>query len=479
MPKPKRKRATKSSSSDPVAESAPQSRDNTPAIGFATRLTGSEERAAFELPDLGALAAKLRRDLDREPDLARRLRLYDLALMELDAARDKGSRLYTLQANAGELVNPEDNEAYAGRLVDLIAKLRLEREQSRLDQEASPPPIPPPDAERMVRSSVPSASSFAPVSSPKVYPEILTASEIWEYLRLTEDRFYQTYESLGLPVYREGRQLRCRKTKLDDWIEKKENEALQKASGASRSRSQKPKKVLANTPSTPISTARDNEASVPTPEAFQDRGSAYSLTGLDEAISALVVMLVNKRWLDPESGPSLGEWLAKPKDFSGPPLNWLVGTKTLYSLVVCLCHANILVLEPGSKKKGAAAPQYEPAILRAFHIAGNELKGGINRTVMKHEAAVKHFREVLTSYAIELHGADRRTDSFLDNIDLYYLHRQKKDFSPVLQRLEQGISLVDDKSRIGVFSVLDDQVLILLRNLIAEYPALFEIEPTL
>gem|GEM_PF-4767828 len=190
-------------------------------------------------------------------------------------------------------------------------------------------------------------------------------------------------------------------------------------------------------------------------------------------------MLVKKRWLDPESGPRLGEWLAKPKDFQGPPLNWLVGTKTLYSLVVCLCHANILVLEPGFKKKGAAAPQYEPAILRAFSIAGKELKEGINRTVMKHEAAVKHFRAVLTSYAIELHGVDRRTDGFLDNIDLYYLHHHKADFSTTLQRLEQGMPMVDGKSQFGVFSMLDDQVIILLRNLMADYPALLEIEPTL
>ena len=477
MPKPKRRRATKSSSSDHVAESAPRSREDIPAADIAMQLTSPEERAAFELPDLGALVARLRLALDRETNPARCLRLYDLALQELEAARDKGARLYTMQSSAGELVNPEDVEMYAARLVDLIAKLSLERERLRLDHEASSPLIPPPDAEPLVRSSVPSASSFAPASPAKVYPEVLTASEIWEYLRLTEDRFYQTWERLGIPVFREGSQLRCRKTKLDAWIEKREKEAQAKPINSGRGRS--PNKKPAGNPPTSITTTREEVVSEPKPEASPAQDNAYSLSGLDEAINALAGMLVKRRWLDPESGPRLGEWMANPKDFPGPPLNWLAGTKTLYSLVVCLCHANILVLEPGSKKKGAAAPQYEPAISRAFHVKGQRLKEGINRTVMKHEIAVKHFRKVLTSYAIEKHGIDRRTDGFLDNIDLYYLHHEKKDFSTAARQLEQEMPMVVGKSQVGVFSVLDDKVLMLLLNLITDYPALLEIEPTL
>lgn len=222
MPKPKRKRAIKSSSSDPVPESAPQSRDKTPAVGFATRLIGSEEREAFELPDIGALSANLRRDLDREPDPVRRLRLYELALMELAAARDKGSRLYTLQSNAGELVNPEDIEAYVSRLLDMIAKLQLERERLRLEEDSSVPAVSITDARHSARPVIPLISSFAQGAPAKIYPEILTAAETAELLRLKLSRFYQVYRSLGVPYFTEHSQLRFRKVQVEAWIEESE-----------------------------------------------------------------------------------------------------------------------------------------------------------------------------------------------------------------------------------------------------------------
>ena len=218
MPKPKRKRATKSFSSAPVAESAPLPRDNTPAVGFTTRLTGSEEREAFELPDLGVLSAKLRLDLDREPDPERRLRLYDLALMELEAARDKGARLYTLQANAVELVNPEDIETYAARLSDLLAKFRLERERLSLQNEPSSPPSPKDPGtpiEMDVAASVPSQTQG---SGPKEYPDIMTIPEAAEFLRLKEARFRQTYRSLGIPFFPEGHLIRFEKADIVEWI---------------------------------------------------------------------------------------------------------------------------------------------------------------------------------------------------------------------------------------------------------------------
>jgi len=479
MPKPKRKRISKISARDVTLDVVQQPQCGVLGSTQLPRHTSSEEREAFELPDLVALVARLRLDLDRETDPARRLRLYDLSLQELEAARDKGARLYTMQSNAGELVNPEDVEAYAARLVELIAKLRIERERLKLGQELSQPVGASPELGRLVKSSIPSTSTFAPASPAKVFPDILTAAETAELLRLKLVRFYQVYRSLGIPFFSENSQLRFRKAKVEAWVEKREKEALEKTSGARCGRTPKPKKLLSNNQPTLIEVVRENEASESKPEASPARDVAYSLSGLNEAINVLAGMLVRRRWLDLESGPRFEEWITKPKDFSGPPMNWLVGTMRLYSFVVCLCHANILVLEPGSKKKGPSAPQYEPVILRAFLTNGKMFKKNINRTVMKHEAAVKHFREVLTSYATGLYGVDRRTDSFLDNIDIFYLHRQSKDFSTAMQRLEQGMPMLTGKSPISVFSVIDDQVLMLLRNLIADYPVLLEIEPTL
>lgn len=224
MPKPKRRRAIKSSSSDHVAESAPQSRDDNAVVGFATRLTGSEEREAFELPDLGDLAAKLRRDLDREPDPARRLRLYDLALMELEAARDKGARLYAMQTNAGELVNPEDIETYATRLADLHAKLRLERERLSLQDEPTSPHSPYDPVAAVEMAPTASTPSQRQGSGPKEYPDIMTIPEVAEFLRLKEWRFRQTYRSLGIPFFLEGRFIRFEKADVIKWMRSRKQE---------------------------------------------------------------------------------------------------------------------------------------------------------------------------------------------------------------------------------------------------------------
>lgn len=220
MPKPKRRRATKS----PVTVQASEA--STRSVGYPSQLISPEEREAFELPDLGAFVARLRLDLDGNADHGRRLRLYDLALQELEAARDKGSRLYTMQTNAGELVNPEDVEAYAARLVELIAKLRIEKERLKLAQESNRPAIAAPDMGPLMKASAPSAPSFSPASSAKVYPDILTAEETAELLRLKLARFYQVYRSLGIPYFTEHRQLRFRKAQVEAWIEKQEKSTL-------------------------------------------------------------------------------------------------------------------------------------------------------------------------------------------------------------------------------------------------------------
>lgn len=218
MPKPKRRRATKLSSSDTVAKSASLSQDEKPAEGFAMQLTGLEERETFELPDLDTLSIMLRRDLDREVDPTRRLRLYDLALQELVVAQDKGARLYTMQSNAGELVNPEYIEAYAGRLIDLIAKLRLERERLSLRNEPTSPHSSPYTVTPVELATGVSAPSQPQGSGPKEYPDIMTIPEVAEFLRLKEWRFRQTYRTLGIPFFVEGRFIRFEKDDVIKWM---------------------------------------------------------------------------------------------------------------------------------------------------------------------------------------------------------------------------------------------------------------------
>lgn len=224
MPKPKRKRVNKSSSGDTAGKSAPLPQDEKPAVGFAIQLTGSEERETFELPDLDTLSTMLRRDLDREADPTRRLRLYDLALQELEAAQDKGSRLYTMQSNAGELVNPEDIEAYAGRLVDLIAKLRLEKERLSLRNEPASPYSSPDPLRPIELATGVSAPSQPQGSGPKEYPDIMTIPEVAEFLRLKEWRFRQTYRTLGIPFFLEGRFIRFEKADVIKWMRSRKQE---------------------------------------------------------------------------------------------------------------------------------------------------------------------------------------------------------------------------------------------------------------
>ncbi len=462
MPKPKRKRATKSSSSAPVAESTPQSRDDNPEVGFATRLTGPEEREAFELPDLGALAAKLRRDLDREPDLARRLRLYDLALMELEAARDKGARLYTLQANAGELVNPEDVEAYASRLVELIAKLHIERERLSLDQESGQSSIVAPDIGRLVKSSIPSASTFAPTSSVKVYPDVLTARETWEYLRLTKDRFYQTYKQLGLIYFRKGRELCFRKTQLDAWIEQQEKTALGSSPKAKEVR--RPRATLGTGKVRASADSRDAvgpAAALASEPPLRDSDAPDS-RALSEA---LVQILLEARHIDQTGAQRLSSWIRggcrhlPEKDRT----SWLTGRKTLCTFMVAAQQASLLSLEIGTKKSGKTGPFYEKAVLGGFLDQGEIIKGGIDRNLGEAEAALTAFREIMAEYQQSLSGHGKANDKLPAQLRTYLEAHRRSDFAPYLARLaEMGFN---GKKTVSILSALSLDTLLLFGKL--------------
>lgn len=456
MPKPKRKRVAKKPVTDQVTEALATRAD------YARQLTSPEEREAFELPDLGAVVARLRLDLDRETDPARRLRLYDLSLQELEAARDKGAWLYAIQTNSGELVNPEDVEAYAARLVELIAKLRIERERLSLDQESGQSAMSSTDMGRLVKSSIPSAITFTPASSTKVYPDILTAAETAELLRLKLARFYQVYQSLGIPFFTEHSQLRFRKAQVEAWIEQQEKSACGSSPKAMESRRPRAKlgtskvRVSAESSDTvdPVATLalrpspRDSEA--PDSQAL---------------LEALVQVLLEAKHIDRIGAQHLSSWISggcrqvPEKDRT----SWLTGRKTLCTFVVAAQQASLLSLEIGTKKSGKTGPFYEKAVRGGFLDQGEIIKGGIDRNLVEAEAALIAFREIMAEYQQSLPGHEKAHDKLLAQIRTYLEVRRSSDFDPYGARLaEMGFY---GKKTVSILSALSLDTLLLFGKL--------------
>jgi hypothetical protein len=220
MPKPKKKRVTKATvpKTDP-SESSP----GTAGVHGSTMLpflSTPEERESFTLPDISAIKAKLKLDLERESNPSLCLELYNLALQELEAARDKGTRLYGIQNSSGELFNPEDLEQYAGRLVDLIAKLSLERKRLQLELGRKTLQAPLNSEPPAIKHPTLVVDSFVSGSTPKQYPDVMTSEEVAEFLRFKLKRFYQVYKKLGIPHFREGHFLRFVKADIYKWAKR-------------------------------------------------------------------------------------------------------------------------------------------------------------------------------------------------------------------------------------------------------------------
>jgi len=219
MPKPKRKRTT-NAVTVPSASPAKIKADDPIDSNHLPLLTTQAERAIFDLPSIEDVEASLRINLEKESNHDLRLRLYDLCLQELEAALAKGERLYAQQVAVGELVNPEDYKAYAGRLLDTIARVQLDRDHLRLARDRKLPKM----ADTAEYAKSPKATSlvesFAPSKTPKDYPDVMTAAEVAELLRYKLPRFYQVYKSLGIPFFMEGRQPRFEKADILSWMQR-------------------------------------------------------------------------------------------------------------------------------------------------------------------------------------------------------------------------------------------------------------------
>ncbi len=462
MPKPKRKRISKATARDAALDAAQQTQEGVLGSTQLPRSTSPEEREAFEMPDLGALAAKLRRDLDREPDPARRLRLYDLALQELEVARDKGSRLYAMQINAGELVNPEDVEAYAVRLVELIAKLHIERERLSLDQESGQSAIVASDIGPLMKSSIPSTSTFAPTSSVKVYPDILTAAETAELLRLKLARFYQVYQSLGVPYFTEHSQLRFRKAQVEAWVEQQEKSVRGSSPKAREVRRPSPKLGTGKVRASADSRNEVGPAAALASEPPLRDSDAPDSRALSEA---LVQILLEAKHIDQTGAQHLSSWIRggcrhlPEKDRT----SWLTGRKTLCTFMVAAQQASLLSLEIGTKKSGKTGPFYEKAVLGGFLDQGEIIKGGIDRNLAEAEAALTAFREIMAEYQQSLSGHGKAHDELLAQLQIYLEVRRSSDFTPYAARLaEMGFN---GKKTVSILSALSLDTLLLFGKL--------------
>jgi len=223
MPKPKRKRTAKNASPIAARDSAQQTKGGVFGSTILPRLTTPEEREAVELPDLESIVSKLRKDLAGAPDSEYRLELYRLTLLELETIRDKGAKQYNRLMASGELVNPEDLDPYAERLIDTIAGLSIERDRLCLEARVLQAPqaaIPGPSLSPPKETTPITAPRFAASSSP--VPDPMSLKDLATYLNYKLQWLYQNWRTLDIPYFEEGRQPRFRKTSVDKWIEERE-----------------------------------------------------------------------------------------------------------------------------------------------------------------------------------------------------------------------------------------------------------------
>ncbi|OHD20135.1 MAG: hypothetical protein A2Y38_14885 [Spirochaetes bacterium GWB1_59_5] len=215
MPKPKKKRTIKAAS--PISVASPVQYEQGGAFGstLLPRLTTLDERENAQPPDIDPIVAMLKKDLVDASSLEHRAELYRLTLLELERIRDGAARRYTTLTAAGELVNPEDLDTYATRLLDSIAKLSIERDRLLLGVKHDVPMHV--EAPLALSTPAPMRASLVQSSPEKVYPEVMTAVEVAELLRYKLPRFYQVYKSLGIPFFMEGRQPRFEKADVMKW----------------------------------------------------------------------------------------------------------------------------------------------------------------------------------------------------------------------------------------------------------------------
>lgn len=221
MPKPKKKRTTKVASPISAASLVLPEQGGVFGSTLLPRLTTLDERENAQLPDIEPIVAKLRKDLAVGSSVEHRAELYRLTLLELERIRDGAARRYTTLTTAGELVNPDDLDAYAARLLDNIAKLTIERD--RLLLEIKHDALAPLHGKASLASSVPLPvhASLAQPLQEKVYPDVMTAEEVADLLRYKLPRFYQVYKTLGITMFWEGRHPRFLKKDVFAWMEKR------------------------------------------------------------------------------------------------------------------------------------------------------------------------------------------------------------------------------------------------------------------
>jgi hypothetical protein len=154
----------------------------------------------------------------------------------------------------------------------------------------------------------------------------------------------------------------------------------------------------------------------------------------------------------------------------GDRINWLTGRRTLITYIVCAQHATLISLPLVPNKTGFIGPRYEKVIISGFLDYGEIIKPGIDRTITRIEEAMRVFKEVMTSFALDSIQEPRFVDTIFGSIDDYFTHYRKPDFKPYLEQLNNSI-MVKSK-RESVFSEMVESMLAHFWELAKEFPEL-------
>jgi hypothetical protein len=122
--------------------------------------SSANEIESMALTKISPIVDKLEQELATESRNEYRARLLDLALAELEGIEEKGRRTYQRLVNTGELSDPQEYWDYTDILEAEINRLRIRREQQRLDE----------DRAKSIQVTGPVSCPSVPLTKPKPTP---------------------------------------------------------------------------------------------------------------------------------------------------------------------------------------------------------------------------------------------------------------------------------------------------------------------
>jgi predicted DNA-binding transcriptional regulator AlpA len=403
-------------------------------------------------PDVEPILAKAERDVGKVKTFDAKRRGLEFAIRDLEYVLGASDAMYHFLAANGGIDDPEPFHAYfkAGEL----SLTYLYQCLDYLSHEESTPP--PSDAD--VSRSATSAGANPPVKP------VMRTVEVADYIgrAATTVRHYVMEDKIPYHRTSENSFPQFLKTEIDEWITKglcpsrkgKKSRAKAKTTVPEplTTHSEEPRRKEAELPhSMPIiSTPLDRHAVIIKMAALLERTGHIEEPSTERLVS----------WI--ESGCSLLPVQER--------IDWLKGRKTLFTFIVCAYHAALLSLDPKSKRVGPDRPKYETIIMGSFLEKGEPIKEGINRSLVKVEAAMLRFREVMSAYSASRYEDSRATGNFFDNIDDYLPNRNLTAFEEWRLKIECDFEV--GKERTTIVRELEIGILSLFWDLTKAFPEL-------